>query len=126
MDANARNAIHWFEIPVRDMDRAQRFYEAIFGISMQRTEMDGYLMAMFPGQQDGASGCLAHGEGCAPSTEGCVLYLNAEPQLDAVLARIEGAGGKILIGRTEISGGHGFFAHVLDTEGNRVGLHAMQ
>ncbi|MEW6099529.1 MAG: VOC family protein [Pseudomonadota bacterium] len=125
MDMNTRNAVNWFEIPVRDMDRAQRFYETVFGITMPRTEMDGHLMAMFPAHEDGVNGCLSMGEGCEPGSQGATVYLNAEPGVQEVLSRVERAGGRVVIGRTEVSGGHGYFAQILDPEGNRVGLHAM-
>ena len=122
-----RNAVNWFEIPTRDIDRAKQFYEAMLEAPLQRSDMGEYKMAMFPSDpSQGVGGCLAQGEGAVPGVEGgTVVYLNAEPSLDAVLSRVERAGGKIAIPRTEIGGGHGYFAHILDPEGNRVGLHAM-
>jgi predicted enzyme related to lactoylglutathione lyase len=53
------------------------------------------------------------------------VYLNADPALDEVLARVERAGGRICHPRTALPDGMGFFANIVDTEGNRVGLHAM-
>ena len=50
------------------------------------------------------------------------MYLDA-PDLDATLARVAKAGGKVLLGKTEI-GDPGALAIVQDTEGNHVGLHA--
>jgi len=122
-----RNAINWFEIPTRNIDRSKQFYEAILEMPLARNDMGDYKMAIFPSDpQHGAGGCLAQGEGAVPGVEGgTMIYLNAEPSLDAVLSRVERAGGKIAIPRTEIGGDHGFFAHILDPEGNRVGLHAM-
>lgn len=126
MAQTQRSAINWFEIPTRDIERAQKFYEAILEMPIPRNDMGEYKMAMFPAEAPGVSGCLAQGEGSIPGVEGgTVVYLNAEPSLDAVISRVERAGGKIAIPRTEIDGGHGFFAHIIDPEGNRVGLHAM-
>ena len=126
MAQTQRSAVNWFEIPTRDIERAQKFYEAILEMPIPRNDMGGYKMAMFPAEAPGVSGCLAQGEGSIPGVEGgTVVYLNAEPSLDAVISRVERAGGKIAIARTEIDGGHGFFAHIIDPEGNRVGLHAM-
>lgn len=56
-----------------------------------------------------------------PSPDGAIVYLDA-PGLDAVLSRVERAGGKVVMPRTDI-GEPGFIALVVDTEGNRVGLH---
>ena len=54
-----------------------------------------------------------------------VVYLNADPQLAQVLARVPKAGGEVLLPRTALPDGMGYFAQIRDTEGNRVGLHAM-
>jgi predicted enzyme related to lactoylglutathione lyase len=54
-----------------------------------------------------------------------MVYLSGGRDLATVLARVEGAGGKILVGKTPITPEYGYFAHFLDTEGNRVGLHSM-
>lgn len=120
------NAINWFEIPARDLDRAARFYETLLGAPLERMTMDDMHMAMFPCDKPGIGGCLVAGaQAPAPVADGTVVYLNAEPSVDAVLAKVEGAGGSIVIPRTDIGSGMGFFAVVKDTEGNRVGLHAM-
>jgi predicted enzyme related to lactoylglutathione lyase len=42
-----------------------------------------------------------------------------------VLERVSAAGGKALIPRTALPPGMGYFARILDTEGNQVGLHAI-
>jgi predicted enzyme related to lactoylglutathione lyase len=41
------------------------------------------------------------------------------------LGRIEQAGGRTLVPKTSI-GEHGFIAHFIDSEGNRVALHSMK
>jgi predicted enzyme related to lactoylglutathione lyase len=64
------------------------------------------------------------GPGLKPSSEGAIVYLNADPSLDAVLDRIAPAGGSIALPRTELPPGMGAFAQILDTEGNRIGLHS--
>jgi predicted enzyme related to lactoylglutathione lyase len=82
-------------------------------------------LAVFPYDRDNATGgCLMTGPGLKPSANGAIVYLNAGPSLDATLARIEPAGGAIALPRTELPPGMGAFAQILDTEGNRVGLHA--
>ena len=123
-----RNALNWFEIPVSDLDRAQRFYESVFATSLRREAMGpGIALAVFPYDQGngGVGGCLFAAEhGPRPSTDGAIVYLDAGASLDAVLARVESAGGRITLSRTELPEGMGCFAHVADSEGNRVGLHA--
>ena len=78
-------------------------------------------------QTNGAGGCLFAGESAPePSKGGTLVYLNAEPTLDTVLARVEAAGGRISTPPVKLPGDMGIFAHVTDTEGNRVGLHALK
>jgi len=63
------------------------------------------------------------GEGNAPSTAGPLIYLSAEGRLpDAVLA-VTANNGQVLQDVHPI-GPHGFRAIVLDSEGNRIALHA--
>ncbi len=117
-----RNTLNWFEIPVTDMARATRFYGEIFGVELSADPAGaGFLMAMFP-DGGGVNGALMSGEGYIPSASGTVVYLNCNPSLDAVLDRVEAAGGQVIVPKTDI-GENGFFAFVLDTEGNRIGLH---
>ncbi len=57
-----------------------------------------------------------------PGSDGTVVYLNADPQLDRVLERVRAAGGEVLVPRTELPDDIGCFALFRDSEGNRVGL----
>ncbi|MBI2909208.1 MAG: VOC family protein [Chloroflexi bacterium] len=120
------NSVVWFEIPVNDMARAQKFYEAVFGLKTTPDEMGPIKMAMLPWAQGapGAPGALVKGEGYAPCRNGTVVYFTVD-EIDAALAKVNQNGGKTLIPRTSI-GEHGFFAHFEDTEGNRVALHSMK
>lgn len=124
--ATRTHALTWFEIPVRDLDRAQRFYETVLATALHRDSIGSETMAIFPSADGGVRGCIAHGpEQSAPAAAGTRVYLDAGPSLDAALRRVPGAGGRIATPRTALPPGMGFFAHVIDTEGNLVGLHAM-
>ena len=126
MDKNS-NALNWFEIPAADLSRAQKFYETIFGVEMMPMgEMGGMKMVGFPAEMGNgkASGGLAESPMHKPSTEGAVIYLNANPSIDSVINRIEAAGGKVAMPKTQISPEIGYMAFFVDTEGNKVGLHA--
>lgn len=123
----SRNAVNWFEIPAVDLDRAQRFYETLLGAALKREAMGSEQMAIFPADGDNAvSGCVNAGaEGVAPSRAGTRVYLDAGASIDAVLARVAGAGGRIHTPKTALPPGMGFFAHIEDSEGNIVGLHSL-
>lgn len=119
------NAINWFEIPVTDITRARNFYQSIFEIQMEEMEMDGMKYAMFPfnPMKGKIAGGLAQSPMHVPSATGSIIYLNANPDLQHVLDRIESAGGKITMPKTSI-GQNGFMAFFTDTEGNTMALHS--
>ncbi|MBN2586129.1 MAG: VOC family protein [Candidatus Fermentibacteraceae bacterium] len=118
------NPVGWFEIPVEDMERACSFYRRVFSFSMEIQEQAGVQMAWFPmlGDETGAAGSLVKATDYVPSLQGVLVYFTA-PDMEKILGMIEGAGGKVLQGRTGI-GRHGYVAFVSDTEGNRIGLHS--
>ena len=78
------------------------------------------------GDADGSvGGCLLAGaEVPAPAATGTIVYLNAEP--------VDRRGARTRRGRrrphhdaeVQLPDGMGFFAHIADPDGNRVGLHA--
>ena len=122
------HALNWFEIPVADMDRAIRFYETASAGKLRREPFGGpgQELAVFEVKDEAAvKGALLYAPQAQPSAQGAIVYLNATPSIDAWLSRAEGAGGKVLLPKTELPEGMGFFAHVLDSEGNRVGVHAL-
>ncbi len=123
-----KHAISWFEIPSQDIDRAQKFYEAIFDMQMIPVDVAQIKMRMFPVEDmmNNVSGAVVyHSEFYKTSaTDGPLVYLNGNPDLQIILDRVEGAGGQILLPKTQISPEHGYMALIMDTEGNRVGLHS--
>lgn len=124
------NAISWFEIPATELERATRFYEAIFEIAMIPLEMEDMKMSMFPVEDmmTGIGGAIVQAPAFYKSseTDGVLIYLNGNPDLQLVLDRVEKAGGKIAQPKTLISPDYGFMALIIDTEGNRIGLHNVQ
>jgi predicted enzyme related to lactoylglutathione lyase len=124
-----RNAISWFEIPTTDINRAQKFYESIFSIRLVPLDIQAIKMRMFPleNQMSGVGGALVYNaEFYKPSaTDGPLIYLNANPNVQNVLGKVEAAGGKILVPKTQISEDYGYMAVFIDTEGNRVALHSI-
>ena len=124
-----KNVISWFEIPTIDLDRAQKFYETIFAISLIPLDVQNLRMRMFPieNQMSGIGGALCHNKDYykPSSTEGPLIYLNGNPDVQNVLDRVEAAGGKVLVSKTQISPEYGYMAVIIDTEGNRIALHSV-
>ena len=56
-----------------------------------------------------------------PSGSGTVVYLSAG-SVDSALEKAAEFGGKVVVPKTPIGAGEGFFARFLDPEGNIVGL----
>lgn len=123
------NAISWFEIGTSDLDRATKFYETIFGVQLFAMDMPNIKMRMFPidNMQTGIGGALVDSGGFhKPSaTDGPLIYLNGNPDVQSILDKVEAAGGKVMLPKTEISPEYGYMAVILDTEGNRIGLHSV-
>lgn len=118
------NAINWFELPANNFDRAVKFYSEVLKAELQPFENNGLQMAFFPSSDNGVGGCVTHGNGNTPKSEGTLVYLNGGDDLAAPLSRVEKAGGKVTMPKTSI-GENGFMAVFLDTEGNRVAFHSM-
>jgi predicted enzyme related to lactoylglutathione lyase len=120
------NALNWFEIPVTDFARAKIFYEKVLGIAIDPMEMGPVTMGMLSTDQNAVGGAIVQGDGGSPSKTGTLVYLNGGDDLAPMLSRAEAAGGSVVVPKTEIGNDFGFFAHFIDTEGNKVGLHSMK
>ncbi len=124
-----KNAISWFEIPATDLNRAQTFYEFIFDMKMTTLDLPNIKMKMFPLEDPmtGVGGALVDSGGFhKPSpTDGPLLYLNANPDIQPILDKVVKAGGKISVPKTLISPDYGYMAVIIDTEGNRIAFHSV-
>lgn len=125
------NVITWFEIAVLDAQRAKKFYETILDIEMrtQFFEETNEELTFFPAPpgviqatSGRVSGALVRSQRVKPSMDGTTVYLNAYPTIQTVIDKIEQAGGKVILPKTKIAAG--FISLFIDSEGNKVGLHA--
>lgn len=124
-----KNAVNWFEIPVRNYERAKKFYSDIIGAEIIDHHMEDKNMkyGIFPYDMENhkVGGAIIEMEGMNPSADGATVYLNGGDDLSVPLSRVEAAGGKVLMPKTDIQE-NGFIAQFTDTEGNRVALHSME
>ena len=118
------NAVNWFEIPVKDFDRAKKFYSAIYNYEMPEYPMKNRMGILPYNNQQGIGGAIVQGEGYEPAKTGAKLFLQAGTDLTEVLNRIEPAGGKVVMPKTQVTEEIGYIAGFEDTEGNLLYLHS--
>ena len=123
------NIITWFEIPVLDTTRAKRFYETILDVEMISRKDGNEEAVFFPYNPDviqatsgRITGVLSKTPRNSPSGNGTLVYINASPDIQTVLDKVEQAGGKVIVPGTKMQAG--FIAVIIDSEGNRIGLHS--
>lgn len=118
------NAISWFAIPVEDLERARTFYSNLFDITMPDLETPKGTCAVFPQMETGVAGSLNPFMGFKSTADsGVTIWLNAGDDLQVALDRVEPNGGKVLQQKESMEK-FGSIAMILDTEGNRIGLHS--
>lgn len=124
------NVAGWFEIPVTNMERAIKFYENVFDISLSRNQMGPLDMAWFPyiDNSVGSGGSLVcHPDFYKPSVDGTLIYLSSPSgNVDIELDRVEANGGKVVFPRKLIAEGFGYMGVFIDSEGNRVAVHSRE
>ena len=125
-----KNVVGWFEIPTGDMERAIRFYKDVFGFEFHRMKMPQIDMALFPSVEEGLGSCgsLVHNSDFyKPLDNGVLIYFTATSgDVANELKKVEPAGGKVLVAKTQISEEYGYMGLILDSEGNRIGIHSRQ
>jgi uncharacterized protein len=88
------------------MERAIKFYQAVFKTELSRYKMGSLYMARFPNIDEGpgAAGTLVYyPDFYQPSNGGVLVYLSTPTgDLNDDLTRVEKAGGKIVVPRKEI------------------------
>ena len=122
------NPVAWFEIYVQDIDRAKRFYESVFQVTLQKLDapFPGAELWAFPADMSsyGASGALVKMDGFPSGGSATLVYFHCD---DCAIedGRVARAGGQVQQSKMSI-GEYGYISLVFDTEGNMIGLHSMQ
>lgn len=118
------NPVGWFEIYVKDMPRARKFYETVLDGKLEKLELGELEYWMFPMDSTaiGAGGALARMEGFTPNGNSTLVYFTCD---DCAVegSRVVPAGGRIVKEKFSI-GEFGFIVLAYDTEDNMIGLHS--
>lgn len=118
-----QHTITWFEIPAVDFDRAVTFYNTMLDVEINKSAFHGDPHGFLPAETGVVSGAIVLRDDLKPASTGTLIYLNVAEHMTATLERVERAGGKVLLPETAIDP-QGSFALILDSEGNRIGLHS--
>ncbi len=128
-----QNIICWFEIYVKDIERAKKFYNAVLGTAFidspaMGDSPSGMKMSFFSSMENqGVSGALIEMAGTKEGDGNCVNTMVYFPCQDASVeeSRITAAGGMVSKPKFSI-GEYGFCSICVDTEGNPFGLFSME
>ncbi len=115
------HTISHIEIPAPDFNKAIDFYSSVFGWGIEVITVDHY--AFFTIGNTGKGGGFDASLMAAPEKTGPQLVIDVE-NIDDKLKEIENNGGKIITAKTEIPGGHGFYAVFLDPNHNYLQIHS--
>lgn len=136
------SAISWIQIPSKNLVRAAKFYETVFDASFFFEELNNIPHAVFKNNNSGKK--LLHGAIIEVEADkliglGTILFFDATGDFETIIELIETNGGKILIPKTLITRKEsdseyiipntyidnkpGYYAHFLDSEGNKMGLY---
>jgi len=121
------NPISWFEVPVTDIDRAIKFYNAVFEWNLEIIVAGPVSMAWFPTDDNiyGAGGSLVLNENYTPGTHGILVYFQCE-DVDKTIAKVDAAGGKVILEKKLITPDIGYMGAAIDSEGNRIAFHSKE
>jgi len=136
------SALVWIQVPAENIQRAADFYNRVFGFEFFFEELNNIPHAVFKPDAKGnrpVNGAIVEVKNKAAEASGCVLFFDATGKFEFLTESIERNGGKILIPKTLIrkkideKSGYipntyiddkpGYFAHFLDSEGNKMGLY---
>jgi len=113
-----------FEIHAADLDRAQRFYETLFGWTFKPWGGDSYRIIATGAQGPGIDGGMFRRQGDSPRggepVTSWVCTVDVD-DVDAYVAKAEAAGGSLAVAKMAVPG-VGWLAYVKDTEGNIFGM----
>jgi len=130
--------IVWLEIPVTNLERAIRFYEKVFQVSITKKKLTEHEFGIFEGNDMGIGGVLVKKSELTPGG-GPMLFFHVF-EMDLSIARAIESGGEVvrkkllikqnledgttIIPNSLIDQNQGYWAELKDSEGNRIAFHS--
>jgi hypothetical protein len=120
------NPVCWFDINVANLERAKKFYESVFSITLVDLPIEWGKQSTFPFENNGtnATGALIEKENYIPNSNNTVVYFSSKDCITEE-SRVEKFGGKLIKQKMSI-GEFGFVSILQDSEGNTIGLHSRE
>jgi hypothetical protein len=115
------HTISHIEIPAPDLQKAIDFYSKVFG--WETEVMPDKTYAVFRIGKSGTGGGFDTFAKPAPEGTGPGIVIDVD-DINSKLEEIEKAGGKVILKKTEIQGGFGFYAKFRDLNGNYLQIHS--
>jgi predicted enzyme related to lactoylglutathione lyase len=111
------HAVNWFQIQGPNGHALQQFYKQVFGWKMkaQPGGGDSMMVASEPGG-------IAGGVGTSQNHQPSVAVYVSVGDIDVLFGKIQRAGGRMAMPKTELPGGMGAIAGFSDPAGNWIGL----
>lgn len=134
--------INWIQIPCENLERAAHFYTKTFEVDFFFETLNDIPHAVFKENVKGhrpVNGALIEVKDKSRLGQGTILFFDATGRFEYILEKIKENGGEVLVQKTlirkNLGGGSssipntyidnkpGYFAHFIDSEGNRMGLY---
>ena len=122
---NWNHSINWFEIPALDLERAYNFYLTVLNGHVRKGTFGNGDIVLFDvpfSNGEAVGGSIVVRPDLIPTTNGTILYINTFNTIDECINRVESAGGIIIVPKMDL-GKFGYGAVIIDSEGNKIGLH---
>ncbi len=128
----------WFEIPVQNLDRAIAFYSSILTVKIEKKLLLDKSYGIFDKNTHLISGCLVAKENYSPGN-GTVIFFcvtdlshalskttsnNGSIVTPKTLIKQINNAGDVMVSKNLIDENIGYFAEIIDSEGNHIGLYS--
>ena len=123
--SNGTGKVVHFEVPAENMERAQKFYQDVFGWHTINLPEMHYAMA-HSGPTDDKTGMMKEngfingGFMQRKDIKGPVIVMDV-PNVDEAVKKAESLGSKVIRPKVKV-GDMGYVAYVTDSEGNTIGI----
>jgi predicted enzyme related to lactoylglutathione lyase len=128
----------WFEIPAGNLERAIRFYSTVFATKFERKFLLDKEYAVFDKGKQPIGGVIVEKENYSPGS-GAILFFyvsdinnvlkkaveqNGKIAINKTFLKQKNSYGDIVIPQNLIDGKMGYYAEIVDSEGNHIGLYS--